>query len=252
MKPISLVFGAAFWLAAVPSYGQQSVRDTSIFMVPVTLSYAYQLPGGNMADRFGANNSLGLSAFAKLPNNFFLGGEGAFIFGNQVIEPGLGDGLQNSYGQILDQEGQPATVLVFQRGYSLLASVGKIMPIVGPNPNSGLMLKLSGGYLRHKIRIETQNNEVPQLQDDYLEGYDRLTGGPAAQLEIGYLHIGNNRFANFFVALHSLFGFTSSLRAVNFDTGQADQEDRLDMLTGLRAGWTLPIYRRKADSFYIY
>ncbi|MBK6626358.1 MAG: hypothetical protein IPJ87_17060 [Flavobacteriales bacterium] len=239
-------------LATAPAVAQRSVRDSSIVLVPVTVSYSYQVPGGSLATRFGHNSNLGLSAVVKLRSNYFLGAEGGFLFGNKVVEPGLLNGVRNAAGQVLDQNGQPATVFTYQRGYTAMAVVGKILPIVGPNPNSGLMLKLMGGYMRHKIRIETQNNTVPQLEGDYLEGYDRLCAGPAFGFALGYQHLGNRRFINFHVGFEMIVGLTTPLRAMNFDTGRSDTDRRTDVLTGLRAGWTVPIYRRKADSFYIY
>jgi len=239
-------------LCALPCSAQQSVRDSSITLVPVTVSYAYQVPGGAMATRFGHNSNLGLSAVVKLRSNYFLGAEGGFLFGNRVVEPGLLGGVVNSAGQVLDQDGKPATVFTYQRGYTAMAVVGRILPIVGPNPNSGLVLKLMGGYMRHKVRIETQNNTVPQLEGDYLQGYDRLAAGPAGGFAIGYQHIGNRRFVNFHVAFEMIVGVTTPLRAMNFDTGRSETGTRTDVLSGLRAGWTVPIYRRKADSFYIH
>jgi hypothetical protein len=231
---------------------QASMQDSSIFMVPITLSYAYQVPSGDLALRFGPNSNLGISAYAKFKSKFFLGLEASFLFGNQVVESGLLRGVRDSEGEILDANGDVAAVLLFERGYSLLATAGRLMPIVGPNPNSGLVLKLGVGMLRHKVRIETQNNVVPQLEGDYLEGYDRLTAGPAALLSVGYLHISNRRLLNFQVGFEMMLGFTEPLRAYNFDTGTRDAAGRHDMLTGIRAGWTLPLYRRVATDYYIY
>ncbi|MEO8067064.1 MAG: hypothetical protein ABI599_05160 [Flavobacteriales bacterium] len=221
-------------------------------MVPITATYAYQAPSGDMALRFGANSNIGLEAFVKFKSNFFIGAQGGFIFGDNVQEVGLLRNVVNSDGYVLDAEGHPSTVLVFERGYHITGIVGKIIPVVGPNPNSGLMVKLGVGYLRHKIRIETQNNVVPQLEGDYLEGYDRLCAGPAVSLAAGYQHIGNRRLINFQITFESLLGFTEPLRAYNFDTGSADEGRRFDMLNSIRVGWTLPIFQRTADDFYIY
>ncbi|MBV6403832.1 MAG: hypothetical protein IT228_06765 [Flavobacteriales bacterium] len=239
-------------LTATGAAAQQSVRDSSIVLVPVTVSYSYQVPGGMLATRFGHNSNLGLSAVVKLRSNYLFGVEGGFLFGNKVVEPGLLNGVINSAGQVIDQEGQPATVFTYQRGYTVMAVAGKIIPVVGPNPNSGLLLKVMGGYMRHKIRIETQNNKVPQLEGDYLEGYDRLAAGPAFGFALGYQHIGNRRFINFHVAFEMTVGLTTPLRAMNFDTGARETDRRTDVLTGLRFGWTVPIYRRKADRFYLH
>ena len=187
----------------------------------------------------------------KTTRNYLYGLEGGFIFGNRVIETNLLRGLINSQGQIVDMEGTMADVQVFERGYSMFGVVGKIIPVAGPNPNSGIMLKLGGGYMRHKIRIQTQKNEVPQLEGDYLEGYDRLTAGPAAMIFIGYQHFSNNRRINFNIGFEMQLGFTESLRAYNFDARTSETGRRSDALTGFRAGWTIPIYKRLDDRFHI-
>jgi hypothetical protein len=158
--------------------------------------------------------------------------------------------VENSDGVILDQDGQPASVLKYERGYCLFAWAGRLMPIVGPNPNSGLLLKVGGGYMRHKIRIETQENVVPQLEGDYLTGYDRLSGGPAAMFFFGYQHIGNRRLINFMFGFEMVLGFTEPLREYNFDTHRHESGTRYDGLNGFRFGWTLPIYRRSAKGYY--
>lgn len=219
-------------------------------MVPISATYAYQVPQGDMADRFGNNHNIGLSAAVKLKSNFAFGLEGSFIFGDRIREGGLLNGLLNSNGQVLDENGVPASVLLYERGYSIIAWAGRLMPIVGPNPNSGLLLKVGGGYLRHKIRIETQENVVPQLEGDYLTGYDRLAAGPAALFFVGYQHIGNNRYINFTFGFEMLLGFTEPLRAYYFDVQRSETGTRFDGLNGFRLGWTLPIYKRRADGYY--
>ena len=239
------------FLAARPAYAQSGVRDTSIALIAVSANYAYQFPSGDLATRFGNNHNVGVSALRKTTGNYLFGLEGGFIFGNDVIESGLLRGLINSQGQIVDMEGAMADVLVFERGYSIFGVVGKIIPVAGPNPNSGIMLKLGGGYMRHKIRIQTQKNEVPQLEEDYLEGYDRLAAGPAGMIFLGYQHFSNNRMINFNIGFEMQLGFTEPLRAYNFDTRTSESGRRFDGLTGVRAGWTIPIYKRMDDRFHI-
>jgi hypothetical protein len=230
---------------------QDNVRDTPIPMVMVTASYAYQMPAGTMADRFGTNNNIGLEACRKFKSNFMVGAGGSFLFGNRINESNLLNGLLTAEDQILDKDGIPATLFLYERGYTIMAYVGKIIPVAGPNPNSGFLLKLGGGYMRHKIRYETQENEVPQLEGEYVKGYDRLCAGPALMLFMGYQHTSSNRLVNFQVGFESMLGLTSSLRPYNFDTQRSDEGTRTDVLHGLRLGWTLPIYRRTDDAFYI-
>lgn len=235
---------------AVPCYAQHGLRDTSITVVPITLSYAYQIPQGDLALRFGPNSNLGLSAGVKFKSNYYVGLEGGFIFGNRINDTGILGQLIADNGDIVDQSGEPATVLLYERGYTGMVTVGKLMPIVGPNPNSGLLLKLGGGYMRHKLRIETQNNVVPALEGEYVKGYDRLTAGPAGMVFIGYQHLGNNRFINFMFGFEVIMGFTHHLRPYNFDNGRTDDGQRVDALNGLRFGWTLPLHRNVDDRIF--
>lgn len=251
MRPFSLLLVALAVVSQVPSYAQGGLRDTSIVIVPITLSYAYQVPTGDLADRFGANHNIGLSASVKFKSNYSLGLEGSFIFGNKVPDRSMLKEMTTTSGVIVNQEGDPAQLLFFERGYTIMAFAGKVIPIVGPNPNSGMLLKIGGGYMRHKIRIESQNDVVPALEGDYLKGYDRLTAGPAAMLFVGYQHLGNNRYVNFLLGFEMNLGFTRSLRPFNFDSGRADDGLRFDGLNGLRVGWTLPLYRAGDDrQFY--
>lgn len=236
--------------AFLPCRAQTNIRDTTIALYAVQASYAYQLPGGDLASRFGANSNLGLCAYRKLRSNFLFGFEGSFLFGNKVVEPGILRNVINSAGQVVDQEGLQADVFLYERGWTAFATAGKLFPVIGPNPNSGLVFKLGGGYMRHKVRVQTQQNVVPQLEDEYLEGYDRLCAGPAAMAYFGYHHFGNRRLVNFHVGVEVMAGFTQSLRAYNFDTEQFNIPNRFDLLSGLRVGWSLPVYRRLDDSFH--
>jgi hypothetical protein len=246
----SLILICSFnWL--IPLFSQ-SIRDTTLALVSVQANYAQQFPGGDLADRFGTNSNAGLGAFRKLRNNLTLGAEGSFLFGNKVIEPGILRNVINSQGQIVDAEGVQADVILYQRGWTAFATVGKIFPILGPNPNSGLHVKLGGGYMRHKVRVQTQKNVVPQLEDEYLEGYDRLAAGPAAMAYLGYQHFGNRGRINFHIGLELMAGFTQAMRTFNFDTEQFNKPNRLDLLSGIRAGWSLPIYRKVDTGFHYY
>lgn len=231
---------------------QKSIRDTSISLVAISVSYAYQLPGGDLALRFGANSNLGFNVLRKAESNYLYGVEAGFLFGNQVDEPNLLRNVINSQGQIVDANGEMADVLLYERGYTIMAVGGKIIPVAGPNPNSGILLKAGLGYMRHKIRIQTQKNEVPQVEGDYLEGYDRLCAGPAGQLFIGYQNFGNRGRINFQVGFEVTIGFTEPLRAYNFDTQRTETGTRFDGLIGIRAGWTLPIYKKADDRFHYY
>ncbi|MBP8822994.1 MAG: hypothetical protein KBH07_05085 [Flavobacteriales bacterium] len=250
MKLHSLLLSAALMAWAAPSYAQGGLQDTSILLVPLTISYAYQLPSGDLAQRFGANSNLGFSASVKFKSNYSLGLEGGYLFGNNVQERNVLREMTTGNGVVVNQDGEPADILLFERGYTVMAFAGKVIPIAGPNPNSGILLKLGAGYMAHKLLIQHQNDVLPALEGDYLKGYDRLSAGPVGMFFAGYQHLGNSRFVNFMVGFELQVAFTRSMRPYNFDSGRADEDTHVDGLSGLRAGWTFPIYKTRDNRQY--
>ncbi|MFN8776535.1 MAG: hypothetical protein ACK5XV_07195 [Flavobacteriales bacterium] len=239
-------------LLALGVCAQNQVRDSSLFNPHFSVSLAYQVPGGDLADRFGTSGSPGIGFHIKSRSNWYYGVQAQYIFGNRVNEPGLLGNLRTDRGEVLDDQGQIAIVFLQQRGYTVMLECGRLIPVLGPNRNSGILLKGGAGLMQHKIRIEHQTNPIAQLEGEYLKGYDRLTNGLAITQFIGYYHMSNNRLLNFFVGVESQQGFTRSRRGFNFDTQTADTRDRLDILLGLRAGWCLHLYRRLSDEYFYY
>ncbi|MCC6599479.1 MAG: hypothetical protein IT223_02275 [Crocinitomicaceae bacterium] len=233
-------------------FAQFQVRDSSLFDPQIAVSYAVQFPGGDMADRFGINGSIGLGFHIKTRTNWWYGVQGIYLFGKKVTEPELLSNLYTSNGEILDNQGQVAVMYIQERGFAVTLEGGHLFDFIGPNPNSGLLLTAGVGILQHKIRIEHQLNEINALSGDYLKGYDRLTNGLALRQVIGYAHMSNNRLINFFIGVEAYEGITKNRRDLNFDTRISDDKKRLDILLGIRAGWVLHLYRRAPNDAYFY
>ncbi len=229
----------------------QNVKDTSIFAPIFSLSYGLQLPGKDMKSSFGMNNNIGVSGGVKLASNWSFDIEGAFIFGQQVKDTTIIDHLQNSQGWIINQSGEENNILIFERGQTLCFNAGKIINIIGPNPNSGIILKMGIGILRHKIRIENENNLVPQLDIEHLPYYDRLTMGVSIHQFIGYQHMSNNRLTNFYIGFDFYQGFTKGMRDYQIDLMGPYLDNRVDLLHGIKAGWIIPVFRQAPKEFYI-
>lgn len=229
----------------------QNVRDTSIFAPIFSVSYAIQLPGDDMKSSFGINNNIGISGGIKLASNWSFDLETAFIFGENVKDTSIIDHLQNSQGWIINQSGEENNILVFERGQTITLNMSKIFDVIGPNPNSGIIFKFGLGFMRHKIRIENENNLVPQLDQDHLPYYDRLTMGIHLHEFIGYQHMSNNRLTNFYIGLDFYQGFTQGMRDYQIDLMGPYLNNRLDLLNGIRVGWIIPVFRQAPKEFYI-
>ena len=229
---------------------QKSVRDSSISMTMIGAIVGVQSPGGDLSDRFGTNFNIGGTFQYKTRTNFLFGVDGYFLFGPDVKDEGLLRYFLNSSGAITGLDGQFANILLYERGMKFDLKAGRIFPVIGPNPNSGITLTLGAGWIQHKIRIDNKSEAIPALSGDYLKGYDRLTGGFALTGFAGYTNFGNKRLVNFFLGVEVTRGFTHNLRRFNFDTREQDDRLRNDLFFGIRGGWLFPLYRRSPRAYY--
>lgn len=248
-----LLFILFFTLSLYTSYSQVNVKDSSINIPMIFGSAAFHVPGGDMAERFGVNYAAGAGFSYKTKGNWIFGVDFEYLFGTDVkIKDDLFRHLETSSGFIIDGNGVPADVAVLERGHFTAAKFGKLFPVFGPNPNSGIMFTAGAGYIRHIISISNIDNTAPQLAGDYRRGYDRLTHGYGLTQFIGYVHMSNKRTVNFFVGFEFIEAWTKSLRAYDFDLMQPDLKNRFDFLGGFKAGWILPLYGRAPQDYYFY
>ncbi|MCX6291309.1 MAG: hypothetical protein NT126_06045 [Bacteroidetes bacterium] len=229
---------------------QFSVRDSSVSFVMLGGTFAYQIPGGDMAKRFGNNFNVGGTFQWKTKKNWIFGIDGEFLFSERVKETNILDKISTSQGYIIGEDGFYADILLYERGLMFSAKAGKIFPVIGPNPNSGLVVTLGAGLLQHKIRIEDKRNSAPQLSDEYKKGYDRLTNGLSVTEFLGYVNFSNRRMVNFMGGFEFTQAFTKNRRDFNFDTMEKDTKSRLDLLFGFRFAWLIPIYKRVPRQYY--
>lgn len=221
----------------------QTIKDTSIFAPVFSINYGLQQPGADLAKHFGINHSIGVTGGIKTVSNWQFELDGTFFFGKNIKKETLLP-LTTTIGNIINAEGKPASIELYERGFTGAFNVGKIFPIVGPNPNSGIIIKIGGGFMRHKIRIENEGNLVPQLSKDNLVYFDRLTLGFLTQQYIGYQHLGNSNLANFTFGLEFKQGFTQGMRDYQLDLEGPYTDKRMDFLYGIRVGWVIPVYRK--------
>jgi hypothetical protein len=120
------------------------------------------------------------------------------------------------------------------------------------DPNSGLMLLAGTGFMQHKIFIKVKDNMVAALRKDYNKGYDRMTNGFSAVQFIGYMRMDKKRLHNFFAGIEIVEGWTKGRRSINFDTMTIDDNQRLDILYGIKLGWIIPFRKRMAKDYYYY
>ncbi len=241
-----------FLFFSVTSYSQLNVKDSAIALPWVSVQGGFNLTAGDLALRHGYFTHVGLFAGYKTKRNWVYGLDGSYMFGNDVRETGLFTHLVDSKGNITDQNGDIATVVVGSRGLNVNLNAGKILPILSPNPNSGIYLSGGVGFLAHKIRIETQDHVVPQIELDYRKGYDRLVQGLNISQFLGYAFMSNESFVKFYGGFYISEGYTFERRTIFFDQPDTpvSTAPRIDIQYGIRVGWLIPIYTRQPKEFY--
>jgi hypothetical protein len=235
------------------SYAQENRKDTAVTIPMFYGFYGYQWPGADMAERFGSNSVLGPGFMVKTASNWIVGFEYNYLFGNNTKDGfDILDEIMTSSGIIISGDGTPSVVALFERGFTVNGKVGKLIPAWGPDRNSGFFVTAGLGYLRHKIRIEVENNSAPQLKGDYKRGYDRLSGGLTLTQSVGYMYFGRSNLVNFTLSFEVFEGFTKGYREYNFDTRLPGDERRFELLFGPKLTWMIPIRKRMAKDFYYY
>ena len=237
-------------LLPLAARGQFRVKDTTVAFSAIAVTGAYQTPAGDMGDRFGDNFAVGISFFRKTATNWIWGFEGSYFFGGAVNENTILSDISTREGYVIGADGSYADVFLHERGYCIFAKGGRIFPVIGPNPNSGILATLGAGFMQHKIFIEDKGNTAPQLSDEYRKGYDRLTNGLCLSQFAGYVHFSNSRRLNFYAGIEAMEGFTQNRRTINFDTGLHDDKHRSYILIGIRIGWIIPLYKKMPKEIY--
>jgi hypothetical protein len=199
------------------------------------------LPAGDLKDRYGQNMNFTLAGDFISRKNWVLNGGLIYFFGDQVKEDVLAP-YRTTTGVILGDDNQIADIFLRQRGFYMGIGGGRLFQLKETS-RSGIWVTLQGGVLQHNIRFTDERNSVAQVRAGRHVGYDRLTRGFCLKQTVAYKHLSADRLLNFEVALDCLQGFTSEVRAYNFDTGLPTLSSRLDIIVGLRVIWNLPFYR---------
>src|SRR5690606_34872644 len=107
-------------------------------------------------------------------------------------------------------------------------------------------------FFQHKIDFEVDETVVPQLNKDYKKGYDRLTNGFMITQFVGYAFFDAKKRINLYAGFEFSQAFTQNRRPWNFDQFLQDDTKRVDLLSGFRIGWILPLYPKSTEQFFYY
>ena len=231
------------------SFIAKAQMDTAITIPLLGINFGGQLPFADLASRFGPDLRAGGAFLIKTKKNWVYGVDAFYMFGRNIKEDVLKQ-MKNSEGHITDNEGYPADIRVSERGLGVHAQFGRVFNFDKELPNSGIIVTVGVGYLQHKINIYDAQRRIAAIHGDLIKGYDRLSGGISFSQFVGYMHISQNRFLNYYLGFEGYQTLAKSFRKLNYDTGLPDIKRRFDGLVGFRVGWILPLYKKRPNDFY--
>ena len=238
------VFIFCFCILHVFAQEKQNILNAILF------DYTHQFPFGNLSENYGDNSCITMHFMHKTENNWFLEIDGSYIFGYKIKDKDLFDGIATENGELINKDGLFANVLTYERGFSTFLNGGKAFTFYEGN-ETGIYLSAGIGYMQHKIHIQTQEDIIPHLDDDYKKGYDRLSGGISAKINANYMYFSKRNNIKLYTGIELIKGWTKNLRSYNFDTQNYTSDDyRNDILLGIKAGVIIPILRRNQEEFH--
>lgn len=211
---------------------------TKYNVLSADITYAVHQPRGDLAARFGSSLEIGLGAdFITKKSRFIFGLSGTVMFGNTVKDDVLSI-ITNEDGNIIGTDQIVGIVSLKQRGFYVGGRVGKIFKVAS-NSLSGIRFTVGAGLLQHKIRVQDDLESVNIVAGQNVKGFDRLTNGLAFHQFLGYQHFGKSGLFNVFGGVEAYEGFTMSRRSFDNTLMRRDDQDRLDILLGLKVGFSI-------------
>ena len=186
----------------------------------------------------------------KLKSNWMLAADFSFFSGNNFKEEHIFDNVSDKDGIFINIYCEVGEATFYERGFYTGLGVGKILPIIGPNPNSGLIIRGTAGVLQYKTLIHQDGEDIPFLNGDYQKGYDYLTNGFGLSQFIGYFHLNGDEPINFYVGLEFHQAWTKNRRDWNFYLMGPDNRLKTDFLFGIRFGWIFPVTKNTTNTYY--
>lgn len=224
-------------------------QEKDISSKTIQFDFTYQVPILNMSSNYGNNSAIGLSYLTN-KNDLLFGLDANFMFGNNVKNDSLLQSIATENGLLINSNGELDEVLLYERGGNTHLLFGKAFRFEEEHL-SGIYIYGGIGYLQYKTRLETNRTYLPQLDEDYIKGYDNFTNGISTKICVDFMHFDKKTSVNYHLGVEFLNAFTKNQRAYNFSEGsEIDNSLKTDQIIGIKFGIIIPIQRSNDGKFH--
>lgn len=159
---------------------------------------------------------------------------------------------------VIGSNGTDAAITAYNRGFSLQAGVGKIIPVApSKNPNSGILTRISGGFMRQQTIFMLNQEHAPQLEGDYALLYDHQRHGAILTESVGFWFMSNNaNLLNLYVSFDVSQCWSWSTRDYMIDDYLGlhgkDNNRYFDLVYSIKLCWMFPLKGKETHEYYYY
>ncbi len=222
------------------------------------------LGGGNMGDLYGSPwLDFSLNCDYKYQSNWLVTLDADLWFGwNSDNLQQRSDRMPNVYlpnGIAYSWGGTDGYLGAYNRGISARIGGGKIIPVIKGNPNSGIFLKLSGGWFLQQTVFNQEYTEapVPQVTGEYKKLYDHLRNGAILTESIGFVFMSNySTYVNVRLSFDISQCLSWASRPYTIDNVMGlngkDNNRYFDLLYGVKLTWMFPLMGKTTYDYYYY
>lgn len=202
----------------------------------------------------------GLDVLYKYKSGWMVTMEGDIWFGSNNLqhrEERLGSVYTRDH-IVVGGNGVDANVSCYNRGLSFQGGVAKLFPFnPAKNPNSGILARLSAGYMRQQTIFMINDERAPQLMDDYALLYDHQRHGLILTEGIGvWLMNRTADYANVYITFEVSQLWSRSTRDYTIDyylgLQGKDNNRYFDLLYSIKLCWMFPLKGKTAHDYYFY
>ena len=222
--------------------------------------------GGNMRDLYsGPYLDFGIEWNYKYKNNLLLTFDADIWFGTQGGSDNLRlrtERMSNVFttsGYAMGWNGVDGVVTAYNRDIAVRPGIGKIIPVSKKNPDSGILLKLSGGWFMQKtvFNQDFDRSPVPQISGNYGKLYDHLRNGVMLTESVGFVYMSNySTYINIKISFDVSQCWSWSSRPYVMDDLMglhgADKNTYFDLMYGFRLSWMFPFTGKTTYDYYYY
>jgi len=269
LRSVSLRFSAAYpffvtmLLGCVATAFAQTPSDGTLLPAPTNLKKplirpnwvslhlgsGYQVNAGTWSHRYPGTAIFDLGAEYQHKEKWLIGFNYMPYTGRTINTDSLYGGIVGPSQNLFDINGNPAVIRTYLRGYNACLVAGRMWALresTLSNPRTWTLSMVGGlGYMEHYTKFQFDKGRLPQLENDFTQGYDGYRKGMcfSEQFRIQYI---NPDVLSFYVGLGANQGMTHATRDWDFGTFSAPKAKQLDLGFNITGGLIIPIIIRKS------